>query len=355
MNRANSNILLAGVCGLVLLTSCSSSNVYTAQDAALIRAVNLADKADYDAALAKGANVNAQSPEGMTPLMMAVIADKPLLIRDLLKRGADVNCGDKKGNTPLHIAVGKRYTDSLRVLLEYPVLTDPHGSYGRTPLMDAARLGHPEAVELLLLEGADVNAVDEMGRTPLMHAAMAKRNSLPIVKMLLAKGANHEMFDNDSMTAAMHAAALAHTDSAKHLINLYPDFSEKPAIGLLIAKYAIKGRDQAIVSLLIDKKLPLNWELSRALKETKRVQVHGIYRIMVRNGILAKGRTPLIWAAMENDLEMVKLLIARGADPGQPDENGDRPYDMATDREVIRYLKKATTEYNQKQLEAKTK
>ena len=59
----------------------------------------------------------------------------------------------------------------------------------------------------------------------------------------------------------------------------------------------------------------------------------------VLNGLLGKGRVPLHWAAIENNLDAVKLLIARGADPLQPDELGHYPSDLATSREVVEYLR----------------
>ena len=153
----------------------------------------------------------------------------------------------------------------------------------------------------------------------------------------------------------MHAAALKHTDAALLLLDLYPNFVNNPALGLIIMYHAVKGGDLKVASALVDKQVPLNWDLSIALRETRRIQVHGAYRILARNGVFSLRRTPLIWAAIENNLEMVKLLVERGANPGQEDENGDSPYDLATDQNVVRYLKNATKEYYEKLREEKNK
>lgn len=352
MHSLSYALLVSGIA--VLLGGCAAEE-FTRKDAQLIHAIRNAGAVEYKAALASGANVNARDAEGMSPILMAAIADKPDCIRDLVKRGADVNSADLKGNTALHIAAGKTYPDTLKALLEYPVEIDVHGSLGRTPLMDAARLGNLEAMKLLIGKGADVNARDEKGRTPLMHAARASKNSGEAVKLLLDKGADPERSDEDSMSAVMHAAALKHSDAALCLLEHYPNFINDRALGLAILYCAIRGGDLKTASALIDKQVPLNWDPSLALLATKRVQVHGAYRILVRNGLFSYRRTPLHIAALENNLEMVKLLVERGANPIQDDENGNSAYDLATDQNVVRYLKSAERQYQEKLLKEKTK
>ena len=339
----------------VLLVGGCASEEFTQKDADLIHAIRSAGPKEYRSALVSGANVNARDAEGMSPILMAAIADKPDCIRDLVKHGADVNSADLKGNTPLHIAAGKTYPDTLNALLEYPVDIDVHGSLGRTPLMDAARLGNPEAMKLLIGKGADVNARDAKNRTPLMHAARASKNSRESVKLLLENGADPDATDDDSMSAVMHAAALSHSEAALYLLEFYPNFVNDSALGLAILYYAVKGGDLKTASALIDKQVPLNWNTSLALLATKRIQVHGAYRILIRNGLFSLRRTPLIWAAIENNLEMVKLLVERGANPSQEDENGNSAYDLATDQNVVRYLKNAEREYHEKLLKEKNK
>ena len=91
--RLSAAVLFCSVLA-VLLEGCASQETFTAVDEQLIRALRHAGRAEYDAALANGANVNARNEAGMTPLLMAAIADKPFCIRDLVRRGADVNTSD---------------------------------------------------------------------------------------------------------------------------------------------------------------------------------------------------------------------------------------------------------------------
>ena len=148
------------------------------------------------------------------------------------------------------------------------------------------------------------------------------------------------MYDKDLKIAAMHAAEWKHTAAALYLVDLIPDLQKRPALVLMIMHSAIKGNDLVLLDRLIDRRPPLNRSLSLVLKGSRILQVHGFYRILIRNGLLGKGRVPLHWAAIENNLAAVKLLIARGADPLQPDELGHFPSQLATSKEVIRYLEK---------------
>ena len=208
----------------------------------------------------------------------------------------------------------------------------------------AGNIATGEAAKALLDAGADIGETDSKGRTALMHAAEAQRNTLEAVKLLIARGADPMAYDSDVRLAVMHAAALKHTDAALYLLDLIPDLPKKPGLGLMIMHSAIKGNDLKVMDKLIDRRVPLNRSLSVVLKGTRILQIHGFYRILIRNGLLGKGRVPLHWAAIDNNLDAVKLLIDRGADPLQPDELGHYADALATSREVIHYIRKKQSE-----------
>lgn len=297
--------------------------------------------ADFLAALKNGADPNGEFKNGSTPLIMAVLRDRPDLVRELLNRGAEINRQGKRGGAALHVAAGLNRMKCLDLLIKSGAEVDLPGAFGRTPLMDAARMGNLKIMEELIDAGAQVNAIDNMKRTPLMHAAEAQKNSLEAVRMLVSSGADAMMRDQDLKLAANHAAELKHTEAAIYLIDLIPDLRQKPALCLMIMHSAIRGNDLKVIEYLIDYRPPLNRSLSLVLKGTTIMQVHGFYRILIRNGMLGKGRMPLHWAAIENNLDAVKLLIARGADPLQPDELGHMADELALSREVIEYIRDA--------------
>jgi len=55
--------------------------------------------------LAHGAHINAEGPEGYTPLHAAVLAENAHMVEFLLANKAHVNAKDKKGETPLRLAM----------------------------------------------------------------------------------------------------------------------------------------------------------------------------------------------------------------------------------------------------------
>src|SRR5207248_5706399 len=61
-----------------------------------------------------GADVNAQTPDGTTPLMNAL--STPCNILALLRRGADLHARDKWGRTALQIARERKQAAAIRVL-----------------------------------------------------------------------------------------------------------------------------------------------------------------------------------------------------------------------------------------------
>lgn len=324
---------LAGACSSHLMTDRQLENSFRPD-----RKKKMNDQA-FEDALKRGADPNMELKNGGTPLVMAILLNRPDHVQTLLNYGADIRRGGKRGSTPLHVAASQNRLQCVEVLLKAGADVNASGAYGRTPLMDASRMGNLKIMEELIDVGAKVNAKDSRGRTALMHAAEADKNALPACRMLVSSGADAMMEDQDLKIAAMHAAEMKHTEAALYLIDLIPDLREKPALNLMIMHSAIKGNDLKVMESLLDRRPPLNRSLSLVLKGTRIMQVHGFYRILIRNGLLGSGRVPLHWAAIENNLDAVKLLIARGADPLQPDELGHTPDELSTSREVIEYLR----------------
>lgn len=101
---------------------------------------------------------DARSPDGFTPLHIAVFARNEGAVRALLAAGADPNA----------------------------LSTAPFAQV--TPLGTAATFGATELAEILLDHGADTERTADHGNTPL-HSAVAG-GSRALVELLLARGAN---------------------------------------------------------------------------------------------------------------------------------------------------------------------
>ncbi len=117
-------------------------------------------------------DLNAQSAQGESPLMLAAIKGELELVQKLIKKGADVN---KTGWTPLHYAASAGQVGIIRVLLENHAYIDAESPNGSTPLMMASMYGTQAAAQLLLEEGADPLLKNQRGLTARQFAESANR------------------------------------------------------------------------------------------------------------------------------------------------------------------------------------
>jgi ankyrin repeat protein len=132
-----------------------------------------------------GADVNARDGEyGMTPLFNQGIA----VCRFLVEKGADVNAPSRKGVTPLMWAVYWDAMDKARFLVEKGADVNARDEYMKTPLHVAANWNKKELADFLLSHGADVNARDASGWTPLHWAAF--EGGPEVAELLVSHGAD---------------------------------------------------------------------------------------------------------------------------------------------------------------------
>ncbi len=169
--------------------------------------------------IAHGADVNAQSQDFRTPLMIA--AGRPggaPIVKLLLARGANPNPTSNPGaeSSPLLEAALAGDAESMQALLEHGaqfkdiagfaivlaagadctkcmdllVARDLDPMQYTIALSPVAVNDNPKLVQLLLQHGADVNAPDPTGRTALMYAAVSDVLPVEQIKMLIEKGAD---------------------------------------------------------------------------------------------------------------------------------------------------------------------
>jgi uncharacterized protein len=117
-------------------------------------------------------DLSPMSPDGETPLMMAVFKGQTELAIEMINKGADVN---QTGWTPLHYAATAGNVQLIKILLDKHAYIDAESPNQTTPLMMAAHYGTPGAVKLLLEEGADVSLKNALGLTAIDFAQQAKK------------------------------------------------------------------------------------------------------------------------------------------------------------------------------------
>jgi ankyrin repeat protein len=97
----------------------------------------------------------------------------------LLAHGADVNAQTAAGQTPLMEAALNGRTDIVKTLLRNSANPNAQETTsGYTALMLASMKDHAEIVTLLLDHGADVNAQDKQGNTALTFARLESKRGM---------------------------------------------------------------------------------------------------------------------------------------------------------------------------------
>ena len=156
--------------------------------------------------LALGAEANARSNIGVTPLMLATMQGDEASMSALLSSGrADVNWRDDNGATALFYAVGAGEKLALRTLLRNGALVDLRKLDGGSALVYAAKAGDASIVRLLLHAGADVNLQTNDKSTALMFAT--HHGNEECVRRLLSFGADRSMRNSNYLIAADFATS----------------------------------------------------------------------------------------------------------------------------------------------------
>jgi len=118
--------------------------------------------------LSAGANAHATTRlGGITPLWLAAQNGNGRLIEMLLKSGADANAPALTGVTPVMMAASSGNVDAIKSLADHDAnVNAKETTYGQTPLMFAAANNHSDAVKLLIDRGADPNLATKVRMPP---------------------------------------------------------------------------------------------------------------------------------------------------------------------------------------------
>jgi uncharacterized protein len=133
--------------------------------------------------LGAGTPPDEPSPDGFTPVQLALFFDQPGAAALLLRAGADVDAAatHPMGIAAVHAAAASPTGAGLPLAVAAGADLDAVQSGGFTPLHEAAHRGDEPMAELLLAAGADPARRTDEGRTPAQvahddgHADLARR------------------------------------------------------------------------------------------------------------------------------------------------------------------------------------
>jgi uncharacterized protein len=367
--------------GAWLITVCSVSVLSAAggSESRLVEAVKSGDQEAIRLLVKQPGAVNATEPDGTTPLHWAARADDVATVRLLLRAGARPDAANRYGVTSLALAAINGNATTIELLLKAGANPDTSLAEGETVLMRAARTGNPEAVKVLLDHGADANHKESsLGETALMWAAAednaaavrvlldhgadpdvrsvlttfpkanvartanalvsvvmprggwtalmygARRGSTDAVRVLAERGADLNVVDPDGTDALIYAIINAHYDAAAVLLEkgANPNLADSRGMAALYAAVDmhtlpwINARPAPKTADRLDSLDIVKMLLARGANPNETLKSRVLQKQhMAGDPSLAEGATPFMRAAKSGDVPVMRLLLEKGADP----------------------------------------
>jgi ankyrin repeat protein len=241
-----------------------------------------------------------------------------------VQKKEDVNRRNPDGSTPLQWAVYNGDVAEVKRLLRLGANVTLANKYGATAMTLAAEVANTDMLALLLEAGANVDSPNPDGQTALL--AVARTGNVKAAELLLSRGATVDAKEKwGGQTPLMWASARRHPAMMELLISKGADVNARSidrdyqrhiqaegrpksldSGGLTPLLYAARENCMACVEVLLKHKADIN------LADPDSV-------------------SPLLVAVMNANWDLAKQLIAAGADVNQWDIYGEAPLITAID------------------------
>ena len=331
---------------------------------ALHWAVHRGDEQAAEWLIGAGANVSATNRMGVTPLWMASLYGAPALVDALVKGGAKVDQRSPTGETALMLASRNGNVAVIERLLEAGADVNAREDLrGTTPLMWAADQGHAAALRVLIDHGADVAAKSSTAwtvHTLLVYQTTRLKGDTVLAKRFASRPGNH-LEDHDpnagALTPLVFAVRRNAMDAVRVLLAAGADINGATGDQWTPLLVAIQNRYYRLAMFLLDHGADPNianhrgWTPLYLAIDNRNIE-HGDYparkpdmdhleviKALLDHGanvnargkdntwtrtvftdqwLFEDGATPFLRAAQSSDLVVMRMLLARGADPKIP-------------------------------------
>lgn len=283
--------------------------------AALHDAVRAVNTTKVQTLLKTDVDINERDEKGNTPLHYAARVGRLAIIRLLVEQGADVTIENQAGRTPLDIVQSNHYVKSTRLLSK---VMEQQLQSADMNLHEAVQRLNQEKTVALLDNGMNINSRDVNGNTPLHIAATTGR--LSMIDLLLKRGADVTLENGQGNTPLALAISANHIKAIQHLLKAQRTTSQPEHLPPF--HRAAVDNDTLL---------------------TKRMMKQGT----AVDTLDDEGRTALQVVSRKGMLDMVKFLIANGADVHHVDDQGRDVLYHATfggDKAIIKLIKQEIEE-----------
>ena len=290
------------------------------------------------AALAAPAGAAGPEPE----IVAAVKSGNAAAVRTLIERKSDVNATGVDGTSALHWAVRAGESAVTTQLIRAGAHVNAANRYGVSALSLAARSGRADLIDLLLTSGASVKTAESTlpeGQTLLMLAA--RTGKVDAVKRLIAAGSDILARETRTgTTAAVWAASSNHADALRALAEAGADLNVLSKVtnyphtqnGVLLS-----GLEEG-VSYVGQTVLPRGgWSaVMYAAREGATSAIRSLAEAGANLNLTdPEGTSALIIAIINGHWEAASALVEKGADVNLGDIKGMTPLYAAIDMHTL--------------------
>lgn len=273
--------------------------------------------------------INAQDNRGNTALIRSIkySGSSAEVVNHLIRYGANLNVANNEGHTALMIAGWRKSTTQAKTLIEEKASINLKDKKGMTALMYACQGFSTDVCALLVQAGARINDRDDKGWTALMYASPRYYNDSgsEVVKFLIGVGADVNAVGNEGETALILAARHHDESAIAYLLKAGADINAKDKLGQTVLMHAcqaftpisvvklINAGASATINAKDDKGFTaLMYAMTRyhAAEDARQLIAAGASLTEVNN----EGQTALMLAAQTGNTELVKAILALGAD-----------------------------------------
>jgi ankyrin repeat protein len=332
-------------------------------EASMLRtAVQNRDAESIALLLRHGANANGTDNAGYTPLFAATQVSFYDAAKLLLKAGADPNlCAGPEAETPFCVAACENRIDLVQLYLAHGGDANFTMENGNTTLVQCMnKVVSPKLVELILKAGVDPNAKNSEGATALFQAIQANR--IDLMTVLLDHGANpnlpapkHPLWPSTYKPKALQLMLSRGADTKKTpgIMELASSLKKLESIKILLDAgvspnirkdgvytplcSAIRDNSADIVTYLLEHGADPNLNAAEypAFKCITHSRVHFLPQLVAAGADLRSPKGIIECAVAHNNKDALMYLLDQGVSPNDRSPEGSTPLTTAIHDERV--------------------
>lgn len=331
----------------------------------------------YEFFIANGADLkNEKDHHGANILLVAVSRAKDLKLVDfLISKGLDIDTIDDEGNGIFNYAAKGGNSSILKALKERGVTTSKNSKTGENAILFASqsRTAKLEVIKYLESIGLNANVTSNNGNNPLLNLARSS-SDIEFFDYFIAKGVDPNAKDKEGNTALLNSVSRNKLEVISYFTEKSKDINQANKEGQTPLALAIQNNSAEVVDYLLSKGAKVDVldasgnNLAYYLFETRGMpkEFDSKVQALTKAGFnfkMPQANKSTIWhlALSKNDLGLLKKVSGFGVDINAKDDQGNTPLHNAAmktnNTEILKYLiangadVKSTTEFGETALD----